>query len=106
MNCQYVSDAKVIKAKAPDVFEKVKDGRRAKRKPWRGTFLTRAVGVVRDGTGSSIGRAGPAPEYEKGPGVKKVASEAQALAKLKRQATDLHEPVRGGQVTTQATVAA
>jgi hypothetical protein len=58
--------------------------------------------VVPDGTGSSIGRAGPAPEYEKGAGVKKVASEAQALAKLKRQATDLHEQVRAGQATTQA----
>jgi hypothetical protein len=38
----------------------------------------------------------------KRPGGKKVASEAQALAKLKREAPDLHEPVRAGQATTQA----
>jgi hypothetical protein len=45
------------------------------------------------------------PANKKPAAARKVASEAQALAKLKREAPDLHEQVRAGQATTQAAAA-
>jgi hypothetical protein len=48
-------------------------------------------------------KSAPTQEELFGPGGKKVASDAQALAKMKTDAPDLHEQVRSGQMSVPQT---